>query len=201
MRTIVRPTVAGRLVGLLCALALVALGVPFAPHAWAHASLVDSSPEQGEVLDALPDEVWFEFSQDMDAPAYVVVTAPDGTSVTSGDPAVTGEFVRQALSEGPDGSYSMAYRAVSEDGHPMAGEITFGVGEGVEVADPGEGGAAASGDPADASEQDGSATGDTESDVGGGGTNWVAVAVAGALFGGAVVMYLLSRRAKDDPVA
>ncbi len=64
----------------------------------------------------------------MTSPAYVIVTAPDGSSVASGTPRVDGVLVRQGLTEGPDGAYTMAFRAVSEDGHPVTGEITFTVG-------------------------------------------------------------------------
>ncbi|MGD9960845.1 copper resistance CopC family protein [Nocardioides sp.] len=102
--------------------------------AWAHATLVASTPTQGAVLQALPEQVEFEFSQDISSPAYVIVTAPDGSSVTSGTPRVDGAFVRQGITDGPGGTYTMAYRAVSEDGHPVTGEITFTVGEGTTAA-------------------------------------------------------------------
>ena len=118
--------VATALTALTALAALVLIGLP-AP-ASAHATLVGSTPTQGQHLDALPDEVSFEFNQDMASPAYVIVTAPDGSSVADGPPQVDGAVVRQAVTDGPEGSYTMAYRAVSEDGHPVTGEITFSIG-------------------------------------------------------------------------
>lgn len=112
---------------LVVVLGVLALLVP--TPVWAHASLVDSSPRQNDTLDQLPAQVRFEFNEEMSPPAYVVVTDPDGTSLTVGDPVVDGPVVTQEIADGPDGAYTMAYRAVSEDGHPITGEITFTVGE------------------------------------------------------------------------
>lgn len=111
--------------------AFVLLAVPLvgtAP-AYAHASMVDSSPEQGAVLDALPEVVEFEFSEPMDPTAYVVVTAPDGSALAVGDPEVDGATVTQEVGPGGDGSYLMAVKAVSRDGHPVTGRVEFVVGE------------------------------------------------------------------------
>lgn len=126
------------MIGLLLGAAVAVLWT--APGAYAHAALVASDPREGSTLDALPSAVSFEFSEEMSAPAYVVVTGPDGSSVASGDPQVRGAIVTQELdgSNAP-GSYTMAYRAVSADGHPVTGQITFSVGE-----------PAASGTPSDA---------------------------------------------------
>ncbi len=113
------------------ALVLLGLGVGGGTPAFAHASLVGSTPEQGAVLDALPGEVVFEFSDDMDATAYVVVTGPDGASATVGDPEVRGTEVRQRLAPGTaalEGTYVMAVKAVSVDGHPVTGRVEFAVG-------------------------------------------------------------------------
>jgi methionine-rich copper-binding protein CopC len=120
-----------RLRRIVMSAAAVLLGalVTLAPvPAWAHAGLESSSPAAGQRLDALPSEVSFTFSEDLATPAYVVVTAPDGTSLTSGDPVVEGTTLKQAVSAGPPGDYSMAYRAISSDGHPVTGEISFTVG-------------------------------------------------------------------------
>ena len=114
-------------IGLLLGFAVAMLWA--APGASAHASLVASDPTEGQQLDTLPDSVSFEFSEAMSEPAYVAVTGPDGSSVIAGEPTVTGAVVSQTL-DGSDvpGTYTMAYRAVSEDGHPVTGQITFTVG-------------------------------------------------------------------------
>ena len=192
-----RRTWAAALVALVT-VALTTLTTLAAGPAWAHASLVDSSPRQGDRLDAPPSEVRFEFSQDMAAPAYVVVTAPDGSSVTTGDPVVDGPVVRQSVTDGPDGSWSMAYRAVSEDGHPISGEITFVVGEGE---DPGSTDPGSPGSPAAAEDEtampDAAAGGaTTQAEDTGSARDRVALTVGALLFAGAGVLYLLSRRAR-----
>ncbi|WP_344731348.1 copper resistance CopC family protein [Nocardioides fonticola] len=129
------------LIGLLLGTTVALLWA--APGASAHASLVASNPTEGQRLDALPASVSFEFSEEMSEPAYVVVTGPDGSSVTSGDPEVQGAIVSQALDGSQAaGTYTMAYRAVSADGHPVTGQITFTVGDGGD----GGGGADAPGD-------------------------------------------------------
>lgn len=112
-------------------LALAVVGFPLAgmAPADAHASMVASTPEQGAVLDSLPDAVSFEFSQSMDPVAYVVVTAPDGSSVAVGDPEVSGDTVTQNVQDGGEGTYLMAVKAVTEDGHSVTGHVEFAVGE------------------------------------------------------------------------
>ncbi|MGL5811027.1 MAG: copper resistance CopC family protein [Nocardioides sp.] len=115
--------------------AAVLLAILLPSPASAHAGLVDSFPRQGERLESLPAEILFEFDETMSDPAYVAVTAPDGTSVTTGDPRVDGVRVRQSLTSGIDGSYTVAYRAVSEDGHAIIGELDFLVGPAGSAAD------------------------------------------------------------------
>ena len=79
----------------------------------------------------LPGEVVLEFSDDISAPAYVVVTAPDGSRPATGPAEVDGTVVTQTLTAGTAGTatgpYTIAYRAVSVDGHTITGEIGFEV--------------------------------------------------------------------------
>lgn len=116
---------------ILATAALALLGLPLAgpAPAHAHASLVSTDPEQGAVLDALPGRVEFVFSEPMDPTAYVVVTAPDGSALAVGDPEVDGATITQEVADGGDGTYVMAMKAVSRDGHPLTGRVDFVVGE------------------------------------------------------------------------
>ena len=96
----------------------------------ADVELVASVPESGAALDAVPTEVSFTFNADLSAPAYVVVAAPDGSALATGDAAIDGATVTQAV--GPSdqhGVFVAAYRVVSSDGHQMTGQISFSVGE------------------------------------------------------------------------
>lgn len=119
------------LLGALAAAVLgpLVLALALAAPAQAHASLVASSPEDGASVATLPDEVSLTFSQEVRAPAYVVVTGPGG-DLAAGDPAIDGDTVTQAVTAGPAGDYSLTFRVVSSDGHPITGEVTFTVTEG-----------------------------------------------------------------------
>lgn len=177
-----------RLRGLPGALVVaVALAVVLAPSpASAHASLIASTPAQGDRLGALPSQVTFEFDQEMAAPAYVIVTAPDGTSVAAGEPEVDGTIVRQRLRDGQAGTYTMAYRAVSKDGHPLTGQISFTVGPAGE--------APAAGQPT-ASPRPATTVATTTTPDGSWSRRTVGFAVGGGLFAAALLLLLLSRRA------
>ncbi|MFW6773373.1 copper resistance CopC family protein [Nocardioides sp. CPCC 205120] len=127
---------------LLAAALLVLAPLALAAPAQAHASLVSSTPEDGATLDGAPTEVALQFSGEVRAPAYVVVTGPAG-DVVDGDPVIDGDTVTQPLGDGIEGGYTIAYRVVSEDGHPISGQLTYQVGTGGPAAqDPAAGGAA-----------------------------------------------------------
>ncbi|MDQ6522554.1 copper resistance protein CopC [Nocardioides sp. LHD-245] len=97
----------------------------------AHASLVASDPDAGQRLDRLPDRARLEFSEAISSPAYVVVTAPDGSRADQGEARIDGGVVSVELGgAAPDGTYGLAFRVVSEDGHPVTGRIAFVVGDG-----------------------------------------------------------------------
>jgi copper transport protein len=124
----------GRAVGLAAAL-LMAGGVVLAAAspAYAHAALVASSPANGAELDAPPAEVRLRFTER-------VTVAPDGVTLRNADgvvvetpPAATAPedpttVVLPVPADLPQGSYVVVYRVVSEDSHPVAGALAFGVG-------------------------------------------------------------------------
>lgn len=108
------------------ALALASIATP----AWAHASLVSSTPAAGERFDERPAAVGLEFSEAMSTPAYVVVTAPDGQRADEGEVRVEDRDVVVDLADGDgEGTYSVAFRVVSVDGHPVTGRFSFVVGD------------------------------------------------------------------------
>ncbi len=119
-----------RLLRLSAALAVVAvLGLPAAP-ASAHAALVSSDPADGQRLAALPGSASLTFNEEISPPSYVVVTAPDGSRADQGEPAVAGSTVSVDLAKGQEGTYALAFRVISADGHPVTGRLTFVVGDG-----------------------------------------------------------------------
>jgi copper transport protein len=115
---------------LLLALATVLLA---AAPADAHAFLEDSTPGQGARLDTAPSRVLLRFSE--------------GVAVTGGSVRVLGpdgRRVDRGMSRHPDGhdrevsvdlvaglreaSYTVLWRVVSDDSHPLSGSFAFGVG-------------------------------------------------------------------------
>lgn len=104
---------------------VVLLGGPAA----AHAGLADSTPRDGDSVATLPSAVDLTFTEDVSSPAFVVVRDAAGVAVSDGDPTIDGAVVTQTLAtaDAQPGVYTLAYRVVSSDGHPVSGELTFTV--------------------------------------------------------------------------
>lgn len=105
------------------------ISVVGAAPASAHAELVRITPARHAQLPTAPREVVLELSQPVsDSFATVVVTTAEGVTVTSGKPSVIGAKVTQTLrSPLAGGTYRVAFRLVSKDGHPVTGESDFTV--------------------------------------------------------------------------
>jgi hypothetical protein len=113
----------GRLVAALVLAAAVVVGG--AGAASAHTTLVSSSPAAGETVRARFDAVRLTFSEAVRAPAYVVVTGPAGR-VDAGAAQVRGAVVAAGVRDDlASGRYTVAYRVVSDDGHPIEDSFTF----------------------------------------------------------------------------
>ncbi|MBF8190868.1 copper resistance protein CopC [Nonomuraea sp. K274] len=118
------------LTAILAALFVLGTAVP----ALAHDTLKSSSPAKGAEVKAL-DEVKLEFSARVRLP-FVIVRGAGGAEHQAGEPEADGPVVRQAVNGPlPDGDYTIAYRVVSSDGHPIEGEIPFRV-KGAETPSP-----------------------------------------------------------------
>jgi methionine-rich copper-binding protein CopC len=100
----------------------------WATAADAHTSLKSVSPKDGATVATAPTEVVLTFDEAVSSSfATVTVTGPGG-SVAKGRAAVDDAVVHQQLTGAlPDGRYKVAFRVVSEDGHPVSGTSTFTV--------------------------------------------------------------------------
>ncbi|MBT1635294.1 copper resistance CopC family protein [Clavibacter michiganensis] len=130
------------------ALALVGLGQGSGPDgalpASAHDYLVSSSPAAGSTIDAAPSEVTLTFNDvilDLGAPggdaggssaaaggsSIVQVTGPDGqgTHFETGCAVNAGRAVTVPVALGGSGEYTVTWRVVSADGHPVSDSIAF----------------------------------------------------------------------------
>ncbi|MFJ1756617.1 FixH family protein [Kitasatospora sp. NPDC088134] len=128
-------TVARRRAGALLAVLVAALGLVLggATAASAHATLERTDPAQGSVVATAPAAVTLTFSEGVSLAADSVrVLDPQGNAVDDGRPEhVDGKAAtaRVTLRQGiANGTYTVAWRAVSEDSHPVGGAFTFSVG-------------------------------------------------------------------------
>ncbi|HZH18938.1 MAG TPA: copper resistance CopC family protein [Geodermatophilus sp.] len=110
------------------ALTLVLLGVG-TPTAQAHDELVATLPAADTTLPAPPAQVELQLSAPGQAlGTQVVVTGPDGTVVSQGEPELRDSTVVQRLAGGsPAGAYTVAWRVTASDGHPLSGTHAFAV--------------------------------------------------------------------------
>ncbi|KGM13134.1 copper resistance CopC family protein [Cellulomonas bogoriensis] len=109
--------------------ALLLTGAAVAAPASAHDVLLDSEPGDGEVLEEVPEEVVLTFSADqLDLGAVIQVLDADETAWEDGDTVVDGDQVRVAVDPDiPSGDYTVQWRSVASDGHPITGTFAFGL--------------------------------------------------------------------------
>ena len=113
----------------LIAAAILVLG-PGAVAASAHAELSRAVPAVGSTVSKPPSQVRLTFSEPIQAiPLPVItVTGPDETHLGVGRVAVVGDTASVALDPlTSSGTYQVAWRVVSTDGHPSNGTFSFTV--------------------------------------------------------------------------
>ncbi|MBX7452699.1 copper resistance protein CopC [Mycolicibacterium sp. 3033] len=122
-----------RLLGLAAvatlAFGLSAIALTSAGPAWSHATLVSSSPADGEQVSVPPSRVSATFNEPMQTQfAAMTLIGPDGLQYGAGEPTVEDTVISVAVRPGgPAGDYTANYRATSADGHVVSGSWTFRV--------------------------------------------------------------------------
>ncbi|MET8839208.1 copper resistance protein CopC [Streptomyces rubiginosohelvolus] len=129
-----RPLAAAALLAALVSLVFGLLLAGAGP-ASAHAALTGSDPADGAVVDTAPKEVTLSFSEAIAVgDDSIRVLDPSGKRAdTQAEPKdlSEGSTVRYgvALHSGlPDGTYTVAWQAISADSHPISGAFTFSIG-------------------------------------------------------------------------
>jgi methionine-rich copper-binding protein CopC len=162
----------------------LALGAPAA----AHTELKQSTPAKGATVQELT-EVTLVFTEKVRLAQVKVLTA--GKELQNGGAQVTGDTVVQSVApDAAPGAYTIAYRVVSADGHPIQGTVPFKIG-------PAAGGAT-SNPPADGAPADSTPASSTTS--ANGGERWLMVG-AGLLAGmgiGVAIVFLRRGKAPSD---
>ncbi|MEU9604035.1 copper resistance protein CopC [Streptomyces sp. NPDC048057] len=117
------------LVGTVLAALLTAAG-----PASAHAALTGSNPADGAVVATAPKEVSLGFSEHIAmGDDSIRVLEPSGKRANAAkvrDTSAGGKvsYAVDLLPDLPNGTYTVAWRAVSADSHPISGAFTFSVG-------------------------------------------------------------------------
>lgn len=125
VRGVRRLALAGALSAVLALVGSVLVAAP----ASAHASLLTTDPSEGQVLASTPDKATFTFDEPVRSQSGGVHLFDargdqlDATSKTTDD-----RLVVDLPGTLADGTYVVAWRVISSDGHPVAGALTFSVG-------------------------------------------------------------------------
>jgi copper transport protein len=126
-----RGRAAARMLALLGVLLAVVLGG--AVPASAHAALLKTTPGESLTVRTPPAQVALEFSEGvLLSDDSIRVLGPDGRRVDTGKPHATAGSRTAAVSLRSglkNGTYTVAWKAVSADSHPVAGAFTFNIGK------------------------------------------------------------------------
>ncbi len=129
----------------LAFVAALLLLIGFAGEASAHASLVFADPRDGTVLAQAPKTVQLRFNESVTAGAVNLIDA-SGRQRADAVIDAKDEAINVTLpADLPKGTQIVSYRVISADGHPVAGSITFSIGEPTENKLPTETGAGING--------------------------------------------------------
>lgn len=92
----------------------------------AHDQLVSVEPADGSSVEQAPPEVTLTFSAELiPVGTEVRVTGPDGVLTTAPAQVVAEKVIQELPDELVPGQYSLAWRVVSSDGHPISGTTRF----------------------------------------------------------------------------
>ncbi|MFE1826691.1 copper resistance protein CopC [Streptomyces yangpuensis] len=119
--------------------AVVALLFGGAAPALAHTALSGSDPADGSVLQTPPRQVTLTFTESISFPDEALRVLSPANERVNPRPAQHADgranTARVELSgELPEGTYTVAWRVISADGHPISGAFTFSIGKPSETA-------------------------------------------------------------------
>jgi copper resistance protein C len=97
-----------------------------APSASAHDVFISSTPANGSTLTSPPTAIVLTFEEPPTTSGLAVaLTAPDGT-VSTLAPTLAGAVVTAPVTGTlAPGAYTVAWRVVADDGHPLTGTLAF----------------------------------------------------------------------------
>ncbi|ACL42487.1 copper resistance protein CopC [Pseudarthrobacter chlorophenolicus] len=127
MKTTHRSASRGRLAQCLLILATTAFLMIPAAAAQAHDVPETTDPANGSAVRTVPTKIGLTFNHTPLAIGSVVrVEDATGTDQADGPVAIVDNHVTQAVkTSAPEGKYTVVWRVVSSDGHPIEGTFTF----------------------------------------------------------------------------
>jgi hypothetical protein len=120
-----RPAARTRLAAVAAAGALAGTVITASPAA-AHTTLTSSDPAKGSTV-AAPAEIHLNYADPVRFPGVVVRDAKGGRHESGKASAVDNHVVEKVAGTLAPGVYTVGWRVVAEDGHPVTGEFTFTV--------------------------------------------------------------------------
>lgn len=97
----------------------------------AHDDFVSSYPQANSTIDGSPDEITLTFSgalTDMEGASVIEVRDDQGATVAIDAPGISGTSITQHLAPtAVTGLFTVRWKVVSADGHPISGEYTYTV--------------------------------------------------------------------------
>ncbi|MFD0683527.1 copper resistance CopC family protein [Actinomadura fibrosa] len=188
------------------AAAALALAVPAAP-ASAHTTLKSAEPASGATV-AAPSKIVLTYADPVMVPQIVLTDASGGRHESGPARAVDNTVTESVAGVLPDGVYTVGWRVVATDGHPVTGSFRFTVKGSTAAASPGAaapGAAGASAAPGGAV-PGGAAPATTKAagEESGGSSGWLWIGLAAlvvALAGGAVAWLRRSSGSSAPPAA
>jgi copper resistance protein C len=109
------------------------------PTSFAHGQIVTTYPLEGSVSSPTPSQVWIEFDGELQLIEGEVVNTlkvidSTGLVVSSEEAVIEGARISTQVSDqSVGGVFTVQYRIVSEDGHPIEGSYTFEASPGFEA--------------------------------------------------------------------
>lgn len=125
----VRPSRAAgaRRAALLVAASAALVAVPALP-AWAHNTVIATTPAEGTVVTVQPGMISLETNDellDVGDGSAIQVQGPDGLYYGDGCTELVGAIAETRAELGTPGKYTVTWRVVSTDGHPISGTWSF----------------------------------------------------------------------------
>ncbi|MGP5696480.1 copper resistance CopC family protein [Brachybacterium alimentarium] len=113
----------------LCAAMMVAVVTMLPAPALAHDTLISSDPAAGDTLETSPEAITLTYSDNvLEVSPVVRIVDESGETIADIEPTVEGPDVTATLEEPlPAGDYTVQWRVVSSDGHPIEGNLEISV--------------------------------------------------------------------------